>query len=111
MIDTVVGCVCSKENVVDSEPLGRIRSGSLADCRDEFRPAFDACMATGPFTDPEALLTPFVMPEYRLAADTLAGRLDQAAEQSSARVWRDIQRASNYVLAVVLFAAALSLPA
>lgn len=75
--------------------------------RDEFRPAFGAWIATEPFTNLEAPLTPFAMPEYRVAAEAEADRLDQAAEDSSARVRRDIQRASNYVLAVVLFAVAL----
>jgi hypothetical protein len=47
------------------------------------------------------------MPEYRLEATTDAERLDADAEASSAQVRRSIQRASNYVLAVVLFAVAL----
>ena len=51
--------------------------------------------------------TPFVMPEYRLAARAEADRLDQTAEALSAEVRRDIQRSSNYVLGVVLFAVAL----
>ena len=51
--------------------------------------------------------TPFVMPEYRLAAKAEAERLDERAEELSAQVRRNIQRASNYVLGVVLFAVAL----
>jgi hypothetical protein len=47
------------------------------------------------------------MPQYRLAAKEEASRLDQRAEQLSARVRRDIQRSTNYVLGVVLFAVAL----
>ena len=75
--------------------------------RPEFRAAFDAWLATEPLTDPEAPLTPFAMPEYRLDADAEADQLDQAAERSAAAVRRDIQRASNYVLGVVMFAVAL----
>jgi hypothetical protein len=75
--------------------------------RQEFRPAFRAWMATGPFENPDAPLTPFAMPEYRLAATADAERLDQAAEASSASVATNIQRATNYVLGVVLFAVAL----
>ena len=41
------------------------------------------------------------------AASAEAARLDQAAEQSSATVSVNIQRASNYVLSVVLFSVAL----
>jgi hypothetical protein len=58
-------------------------------------------------TNPDAPLTPFAMPEYRVASQVEADRLDQSAEQSSATVRRNIQRASNDVLAVVLFAVAL----
>jgi hypothetical protein len=75
--------------------------------RDEFQPAFDAWLATDPITTSGAPPTPFAMPEYRLEATAEAERLDAAAEKSSAVVRRSIERASNYVLAVVLFAVAL----
>jgi hypothetical protein len=35
--------------------------------RKEFRPAFDAWIATRPFTNPNAPTSPFVMSRYRLA--------------------------------------------
>jgi hypothetical protein len=47
------------------------------------------------------------MPQYRLAAADAAKRLDAESELSAATVRRNIQRGSNYVLAVVLFAVAL----
>jgi TRAP-type C4-dicarboxylate transport system permease small subunit len=47
------------------------------------------------------------MPQYRLAATAEAERLDATAETFSALARRDVQRATNYVLAVVLFAASL----
>jgi len=47
------------------------------------------------------------MPQYRLTAKAEAGRLDRSAEELSAQVRRNIQRASNYVIGVVLFAVAL----
>jgi hypothetical protein len=75
--------------------------------REEFRPAFDAWIATEPLKTEGAPLTPFAMPQYRLAASAEAERLDQTAEGLAAQVRRDIQRASNYVLGVVLFAVAL----
>jgi hypothetical protein len=75
--------------------------------REEFKPAFNAWLATKPLQTEGAPLTPFAMPQYRLAAEAEAGRLDQSAEELSAQVRRDIQRASNYVLGVVLFAVAL----
>ncbi len=75
--------------------------------RDEFQPAFDAWLATAPFADPEAPPSPFAMEEYQLEARTQAEELDRQAEASAALVRRNIQRAGNYVLAVVLFAVAL----
>jgi hypothetical protein len=75
--------------------------------RDEFAPAVNAWVATRPLRNADAPLTPFAMPEYKLAARAEADRLDAGAELSAASVQRNIQRASNYVLAVVLFAVAL----
>ncbi len=75
--------------------------------RKEFTPAFNAWVATRPLKTKEAPATPFVMPQYRLAAKVEADRLDQEAEVLTAQVRRNIQRASNYVLGVVLFAVAL----
>jgi hypothetical protein len=75
--------------------------------RTEFRPAVNAWLATKPLQNPNAPLTPFVMPEYKLAAAAEAQRLDAEAEVSSATVRRNIQRASNYILGVVLFSVSL----
>ena len=75
--------------------------------REEFRPAVDAWVATRPLRNPDAPLTPFAMPQYKVAARAEADRLDAAAELSAADARRNIQRASNYVLGVVLFASAL----
>jgi len=75
--------------------------------RAEFKPAVDAWVAERPLRNPNAALTPFAMPQYRLEATAEAERLDAEAEASAAIVQRNIQRASNYVLAVVLFAASL----
>ena len=75
--------------------------------RAEFKPAVDAWAATRPLKNADAPLTPFAMPQYKLKARADATRLEAAANAFSARVIRNIQRASNYVLAVVLFASAL----
>ena len=75
--------------------------------RKEFKPAVNAWIATRPLRNPDAPLTPFAMPEYRPAARAEAARLDVHAEALSAQVRRDIQRSTNYVLGVVLFAVAL----
>jgi hypothetical protein len=75
--------------------------------REEFRPAFNAWLATSPYENPDAPLSPFAMPEYRVAARGDTERLDRAAEEAAASVATNVQRATNYVLGVVLFAAAL----
>ncbi len=67
----------------------------------------NAWIATRPLKNPNAPLTPFAMPQYRLAATAEVERLDAEAELSAASVRAYIQRSTNYVLCVVLFAAAL----
>jgi len=75
--------------------------------RDEFRPAFDAWLATDPLTTPGAPPTPVAMPEYELEAETQAKELDGQEAVLAAQVRRNIQRSTNYMLGVVLFAVAL----
>ena len=75
--------------------------------RAEFKPAVEAWIARRPLRNPDAPLTPFAMPQYRLEATAEAERLDEEAAASAALVQRNIQRSSNYVLAVVLFAVSL----
>jgi hypothetical protein len=75
--------------------------------RPEFKPAVEAWIATRPLRNPDAPLTPFAMPEYSLAAAEDAKRLEAEAEVFAAEARTDVQRATNYVLGVVLFAATL----
>ena len=75
--------------------------------RMEFQPAFNAWVATRPVKNPRAPLSPFAMPQYRLAASGESDRLEAKAGANSDLVGRYIQRADNYTLAVVLFAASL----
>jgi len=75
--------------------------------RAEFKPAVNAWLATRPLKNPKAPLTPFAMPQYRLAATAEAEALDRKAEALSAKVHENIQRSTNYVLGVVLFAVTL----
>jgi hypothetical protein len=86
---------------------GELESFYRTRFREEFKPAFNAWIATRPLQTAGAAPTPFARPEYKLASAAEAERLDAEAEVLAARVRRDIQRASNYVLAVVLFAVAL----
>jgi hypothetical protein len=75
--------------------------------RDELQPAFDAWLAEDPFENDDAPATPFDMPEYQLAAATAAAEYEARAEASA----NDAEDAGTtgdlYLLAVVLYAAAL----
>ena len=75
--------------------------------RKEFKPAVDAWVATRPLRNANAPLTPFAMPQYQLAARQEADKLELDAEAWSAKARTNVQRATNYVLGVVLFASAL----
>jgi hypothetical protein len=75
--------------------------------RTEFQPAFKAWVATRPRTNRSAPLSPFAMPQYDLAATVQADRLESQAGAFSEDVGRFIQRADDYSLTVVLFAASL----
>ncbi len=75
--------------------------------REEFRPAFAAWLAAEPKTNPDAPLTPFAMPQYRLATANEAERLNTLAGARSNAAGQANQRADDDILAVVLFATAL----
>lgn len=75
--------------------------------RPEFKPAVEAWVATRPLHTPGAPPTPFAMPSYRLAAKAESAARLAEAEATGAEAREANQRSDNYVLAVVLFAAAL----
>ena len=75
--------------------------------RPEFKPAFNAWVATRPLKNPSAPLSPFAMPQYKLAANATSDRLEVKAAAASQRAGEFIQRADDYSLAVVLFASSL----
>ena len=75
--------------------------------RQEFEPAFNAWIAARPRENPKAPLSPFAMPQYRLAASTQADALESQAGEFSKQVARNVNRADSYMLAVVLYAIAL----
>lgn len=94
---------------VDARESGR---AELADFfqtrfRDEFKPAFDAWLATRPLTNANAPKTPFEMPQYRLKASADAEQLEATATAGSARAAAANQRANDFTLALVLFASSL----
>lgn len=75
--------------------------------RPEFAPAVDAWIKTRPLRNPRAPLTPFAMPQYQLAANDEAEELERTAAAYSTQASGNIDRATRYVLCVVLFAASL----
>ena len=75
--------------------------------REEFKPAFRAWLQTDPFEDPTAPDSPFAMPQYVLAARQDATELEATADATAETARLYVQRATNYVLGVVLFAVAL----
>jgi hypothetical protein len=75
--------------------------------RNEFETAFQAWLRTDPFTDPSAPDSPFAMPAYSVAANEQAKDLEATADATAEVAREYVQRATNYVLGVVLFAVAL----
>lgn len=75
--------------------------------RPEFKPAVVAWIATRPLKNPNAPLTPFAMPQYKPEAREEATQLEGQADAWATAARRNVQRSTNYVLGVVMFAAAL----
>jgi hypothetical protein len=75
--------------------------------RDEFRPAFEAWLATRPLANPDALPSPFDHPEYQVAASARARRLEAEAAAVFEQGMRANQIGDEYVFSAVLLALAL----
>lgn len=81
--------------------------------RDEFRVAYDAWIALDPFNNPEAPSSPLGMPEYELASDAEAERLEARADTlfadgEDANTFSDVYTLTTLLFAAVLFFAAIS---
>lgn len=94
---------------VDAEVAGKRKLAHFYSrrFRKEFRPAFAAWLATRPRANPKAPLSPFAMPQYRVAEAVTSARLNASAGVHANAAGTANQRADNYVLAVVLFASSL----
>jgi len=66
--------------------------------RDEFRPAFDAWLATHPFSNPDAPSGPLFMPKYHNLLEDQAAKLEQDAEQFFAAGRTATQNSDDYLL-------------
>jgi hypothetical protein len=92
----------------DYEPVpGTISAFIFQRFRPELQPAIDAWLLTQPFTDPAAPPTPFVLPQYVIAADAESARLEARSTELAAQARSANQLADNYVLTAVLFALVL----
>jgi hypothetical protein len=81
--------------------------------RDEFQPAFDAWIALDPFENSKAPSSPLGMPEYQLAADAEADRLEARAGElftagEDANTISDVYTLTTLLFAAVLFFAAMA---
>ena len=81
--------------------------------RDEFQVAYDAWTALDPLNNPGAPPSPLGMPEYQLAADLEADRLEVRADEllaagEEANTISDVYTLTTLLFAAVLFFAAIS---
>lgn len=77
--------------------------------RDEFKPAFEAWLATDPANNPEAPASPFYMPEYKLRLTEEADGLLAEAEVKFAEGTAANQTSDKYILNTVILASVLFL--
>jgi hypothetical protein len=75
--------------------------------RPEFRPAFDAWLATNPTANPQAPATPFTVPNYGSPHEQQARELESRAEALFAAGHQANHYADNYVLGTVVLATVL----
>lgn len=75
--------------------------------RPEFVPAFEAWLASRPLQNPQAASSPFELPEYRLAAQEEANRLEREAGEMFDQGVAANQTSDRYVLNTVILALVL----
>jgi hypothetical protein len=77
--------------------------------RAEFKPAFEAWLATDPVNNPNAPASPFSMPEYQLAKMQEATQLEANAEATFDEGRQANQQSDDYILNAVILASVLFL--
>ena len=75
--------------------------------RPEFLPAFRAWSVQDPFNNRDAIATPLLMPEYKLANFEKADRLERGGTELFNSAKEATEHADSYVFATVFFAAVL----
>jgi hypothetical protein len=90
---------------------GKLHEAGIA--RKRFRPgyrvAFDAWMATHPFTNPHAPPGPAYMPQYRVPGQAASVKLDAAADDQYTEGEKAAEHADDYIRATVILASVLFL--
>jgi len=77
--------------------------------RPEYRVAFDAWLATKPFTNPDAPSGPQTMPQYKPAGEAASRRLDAAADAFYAEGQDAAKNSDSYIRTTVILASVLFL--
>jgi hypothetical protein len=77
--------------------------------RPRYRVAFDAWLATHPFTNPAAPAGPQAMPQYRATGEASSRKLDAAADGYYADGQHAAKTADNYIRVTVILASVLFL--
>ena len=77
--------------------------------RDEFKPAFEAWLATEPVNNPNAPSSPFSMPEYKVSSAEEAELLESEAAEVFAAGEQANQISDNYILNTVFLASVMFL--
>jgi hypothetical protein len=77
--------------------------------RPEFRPAFQAWLATDPFNNPNAPPGPLLMPQYKLSLAEKANQLEAEAGKTFEEGQAANQQSDDYVLDTVVLATVLFL--
>ena len=75
--------------------------------RPEFSTAFKDWIATQPYTNPDALSTPFAMPAYDAGGRSAAAELERQAQEKFAAGQEANEKGDKFVLATVILANAL----
>jgi hypothetical protein len=75
--------------------------------RQEFVPAFEAWLEDDPLNNPQAIATPLLEPEYRIANFAKADRHDRLSEVRTEEAQQATQTSDDYIFATVFFAAVL----
>jgi hypothetical protein len=75
----------------------------------EFRPAFEAWLATHPFTNPNAPPGPQAMPQYHATGEAESKRLDSQADAYYAEGQKAAETADKYIRTTVILASVLFL--